>query len=109
MIVYGYVRAVGVAFMGLTLAICFVLGAVSALRMPILVFTLVVMVVMAAYAIFSVVAGMPFLLALGLSMALASVLEAGYIFTHGVLYLLYVRRANEIRAHRKIESKYTTD
>ena len=109
MIMYAYVQGVGVAFMGLTLAICFILGAVSALRMPILVFTLVVMVVMGAYTIFSVVAGTSFFLALGLSVALASVLEAGYIFTHGVLYLVYVRRANETRAHRKIESKYTTD
>ncbi|RDJ03288.1 hypothetical protein [Rhizobium grahamii] len=95
--------------MGLTLAICFVLGAVSALRMPILVFTLVVMVVMAAYAIFSVVAGMSSIMAFGWSMALASMLEAGYIFTHTVLYLVYVRRADETRAPRKIQSKYTAD
>ncbi len=95
--------------MGWALAICFVIGAISALRLPVLIFTLIVLVVMAAYAVFSFSTGSAVLPAVGWSIAFAAALEAGYLFTHGALYFLYVRRASDRRSAQKIQSKYTAD
>ncbi|WP_245306906.1 MULTISPECIES: hypothetical protein [unclassified Rhizobium] len=77
--------------------------------MPILVFTLIVVFVMLGYAIVGLATGSGVLAALGWGLALATLLEAGYLFTHGILYCLYTRRASGTRSSQKIQSKYTTD
>ncbi|SEI00597.1 hypothetical protein SAMN05216228_101560 [Rhizobium tibeticum] len=95
--------------MAWALLVSFVIGAVCALRMPILVFTLVVIAVMIACGVASYATGSSFLHAIGWGLIFAAVLEAGYVFTHGVLFFLYARRANNERTSRKVHSKYSAD
>jgi len=95
--------------MGWAFAICFVIGAICALRLPILIFTLIVVFVMLGYAIVGVTTGSGILAAIAWAMALATLLEAGYLFTHAILYCVYTRRASGARSSRKIQSKYTAD
>ncbi|MDP9811581.1 putative membrane protein [Rhizobium tibeticum] len=95
--------------MAWALLVSFVIGAICALRMPILVFTLVVVAVILTCAIASYSTGSTFLHSIGWGLLFAAVLEAGYLFTHGVLYFLYARRGHNGRTSRKVQSKYSAD
>jgi hypothetical protein len=92
-------------------AVSFLIGVVCALRMPVLVFTIAVLIVMIAYAIASYSIGSTLLQSVAWSVAFAVVLEAGYLFGHGILYCLYSRRTagGRRRVWQKIQSKYSAD
>ncbi|MBB3399616.1 MULTISPECIES: hypothetical protein [unclassified Rhizobium] len=97
--------------MGWALVISFLIGAVCALRVPVLIFTLIVLVVMIAYAGASYFAGSPVLNAFAWGFVFAVVLEAGYVFAHVVLHAFYARRASdtEKRAPQQAQPKYPAD
>ena len=95
--------------MAWALLILFAIGAACALRVPILIVTLIVVVVTIAYAIVSYSSGSTFLYAIGWGLIFAGALETGYLFTHGVLHFLYVRRAGSERRSREVQSRYSAD
>lgn len=95
--------------MGWALAVCFIIGVISAARLPVLIFTLIVFFVLAGYAIASISTGTTFIAAVGWGTAIATVLEAGYVCAHAALYFIVVRRADGRRTSRKIQTKYTVD
>ncbi|MDM9625165.1 hypothetical protein QTL95_04595 [Rhizobium sp. S152] len=97
--------------MGWALVISFLIGAVSALRVPVLIFTLIVLVVLIVYTGIGYTTGSPILNAIAWGFVFAFVLEAGYVFTHVLLHSLYTRRAsdNENRAPQQAQSKYPVD
>lgn len=73
------------------LIISFAVGVLCALRVPILHFTIIVLIVMFGYAIASVGSGSSALGIIGWSFILAAALEAGYIFPHVLFYIVYVK------------------
>ncbi|ANL31784.1 hypothetical protein AMC90_PD00759 (plasmid) [Rhizobium phaseoli] len=79
--------------------------------MPVLIFTMVVLVVMIVYASISYSTGVPLANAIAWGFVFAAVLEAGNIFTHILLYAFYTRRANEAhkRTPREMQSKFPAD
>lgn len=97
--------------MGWALAVSFIIGAVCGLRMPVLIFTLVVLGVMIVYASISYSAGVPLARAIAWGFVFAAVLEAGNIFTHLLLYVFYTRRADGARKRtpQEMQSKYPAD
>jgi hypothetical protein len=86
-------------------------GVACALRMPVLIFTLIVLIVMIAYAIASYSIGSSLLQSVAWGLAFAVLLEAGYLSGHGILYCLYSRRTagRRRRLWRKIHSRYPAD
>lgn len=98
--------------MGWAIAVSFLTGVVCALRMPILIFTLIVLIVMIACAIASYSVGSSLLQSIAWALAFAGVLEAGYLSGHGILHCLYSRRRTAVgrrRLWRKIHSRYPAD
>ncbi len=95
--------------MGWAIAVCFVIGAVCALRLPVLIFALIVAVVIAAYFFIGITAGWELVPTLAWSAVIGVALEAGYLLTHGAFYVLYVRSAKKNRAHQQIQSKYNSE
>ncbi|MDI7862986.1 hypothetical protein MRS76_13565 [Rhizobiaceae bacterium n13] len=93
------------------LAVSFVIGAICAVRMPVLIFTLIVVAVMFVYAGASYSSGTSVVHAIAWGVALAAVLQAGYVFTHVLLYFFYTRRSADAhkRAPQDIRSKYSAD
>jgi hypothetical protein len=93
------------------LAVSFVVGAICAVRLPVLIFTLIVVFVMIAFAAASMTMGNSVLATALWSLAYAAMLEAGYIFVHGLFYLFYVKRAarGSKRPSSEIRSKYSSD
>lgn len=83
--------------MAWTLTVSFLVGAILAVRMPVLIFTLIVLGVMVAYALTSVSTGTSVLISVACAFLFAAVLEAGYLCSHGLFYLLYVRQGGEER------------
>lgn len=73
------------------LIISFAVGVLCALRVPILHFTIIVLIVMVGYAIANIGSGNSVLAVIGWSFILAAVLEAGYIFPHVLFYVVYVK------------------
>ncbi|GAC1045786.1 hypothetical protein [Rhizobium sp. No.120] len=73
------------------LIVSFVVGALCALRVPILLFTIIVLVVMVGYALSNIGSDSSALDIAAWSFILAAVLEAGYIFPHLLLYIIYVK------------------
>ncbi|MBB3569114.1 hypothetical protein [Rhizobium sp. BK491] len=73
------------------LIVSFVVGALCALRVPILLFTIIVLIVMVGYALSNIGSGSSALDILAWSFILAAVLEAGYIFPRVLLYVIYVK------------------
>lgn len=73
------------------LIVSFVVGALCALRVPILLFTIIVLIVMVGYALSNIGSGSSALDILVWSFILAAVLEAGYIFPRMLLYVIYVK------------------
>ncbi|CCM78313.1 hypothetical protein [Rhizobium mesoamericanum] len=70
--------------MGWALVVSFLIGAICALRMPVLIFTLIVVAVLIAYTGVSLSTGSPFTHAIGWGFIFVSVLEAGYVVIHVV-------------------------
>ncbi|KGE01594.1 hypothetical protein [Rhizobium sp. YS-1r] len=97
--------------MGWTFAVCVLIGAVCALRMPILVFAIVAFIVMAVYAAMSYAAGSTAWQAIGWGFLFAALLEAGYVVSYWLLYFFYSRRTAGKRetASRKVQSRYSAD
>jgi uncharacterized protein (DUF2062 family) len=97
--------------MGWAIAVSFAIGVICAMRMPVLIFTFVVLVVIIAYAIASCTIGSPFAQSLAWGLAFAAVLEAGYLSGHGILFSLYSRRTERGRRRlwQKLHSKYSAD
>ncbi|MBW9118009.1 hypothetical protein JNB88_30805 [Rhizobium cauense] len=97
--------------MGWALVISFLIGAICGLRVPVLIFTLIVLVVMVAYAVVSYSTGSTVVQAIAWGFVLAAVLEAGYVFTHVLLHAFYTRRASDTEkpAARQSQSKYPAD
>lgn len=93
------------------IAVSFLIGVICALRMPVLIFTLTVLIVMIAYAIASYSIGSSLLQSVAWSLAFAVVLEAGYLSGHGILYCLYSQRTEggRRRLWQKVHSKYSAD
>ncbi|OWV96903.1 hypothetical protein [Rhizobium sp. R693] len=91
------------------LLILFTIGAACAPRVPILIVTLIVVVVMIAYAIVSYSNGSPFLHTIGWGLIFAGALQAGHLFMHGVLHFLYVRRAGRGHTSGEVRSRYSAD
>lgn len=73
------------------LIVSFVVGALCALRVPILLFTIIVLIVMVGYALSNIGSGSSALDIIAWSFILAAVLEAGYIFPRMLLYVIYVK------------------
>ncbi|MGV1760061.1 hypothetical protein [Rhizobium sp. P44RR-XXIV] len=73
------------------LIISFAVGVLCALRVPILHFTIIVLIVMVGYSLANIGSANSTLDNIGWSFVLAAVLEAGYIFPHVLLYLVYVK------------------
>lgn len=73
------------------LIISFAVGVLCALRVPILHFTIIVLIVMVGYALANIGSGNSAINIIGWSFILAAVLEAGYIFPHVIFYVVYVK------------------
>ncbi|MBD9449520.1 MULTISPECIES: hypothetical protein [unclassified Rhizobium] len=97
--------------MGWALLVSFLIGAICALRVPVLIFALIVLVVMIAYAGVSYTNGSPLMHAIAWGFVFAVVLEAGYVFAHLLLHSFYTRRASdtEKRTPQQAQSKYHAD
>lgn len=93
------------------LVISFILGAVCALRLPILIFTLVTLVVIFLFAASAIGMGYTVATAAMWAILLTVAIEAGYVAMHGVFYLLYVRKREFDRKRTPLEvnSKYSAD
>lgn len=96
--------------MPLAIALAFLVGAVCAVRLPVLIFTLVVALVVFVFGIINYGIGNPLVSSALWALAYAAALEAGYVFAHCLFYLLYVRRSirHEKQAPNEIRSKYTS-
>ncbi|KQV70495.1 hypothetical protein ASC90_09460 [Rhizobium sp. Root1220] len=97
--------------MGWEFVVAFLVGAACALRMPVLVFTIVVLIVLIAYAAASYTTGSSALSSMIWAFIFAAVLEAGYLVSHGILYLVYVKGAGRERKRSSadVSSKYSAD
>ena len=97
--------------MGWALATCLLIGAVCALRVPILVFALIAFTVMLIYAVVSYSGGSTALQAVGWGFVFAAVLQTGYVLSYWLIYLLYSRRAakDRVAPSGKMHSKYSRD
>lgn len=73
------------------LVLSFAVGALCALRVPILHFTIIVVAIMVGYAVMNIGTSSSVTEILAWSMLLAIVLEAGYVFPHLLFYLVYVK------------------
>ncbi|HEY0122522.1 MAG TPA: hypothetical protein VGC14_12320 [Rhizobium sp.] len=73
------------------LVLSFVVGALCALRVPILHFTIVVLAIMVGYAVMNIGTGSSVTEICAWSALLAVVLEAGYLFPHLLFYVVYVK------------------
>lgn len=78
----------------------FVIGAICAVRLPILPFTLVVVVGIACYAFTLIGSGNPATTITLWCLFYAASLQAGYFFTHFLLYLIYVKIGGRDRKRR---------
>jgi hypothetical protein len=73
------------------LVLSFVVGALCALRVPILHFTIVVLAIMVGYAAINIGTGSSVTQIFVWTALLAIVLEAGYVFPHLLFYVVYVK------------------
>jgi len=91
------------------LALSFLVGAVCAVRLPVLLFTVIVVIVVVAFASF-ISAGSTVERVVW-AFTHAGALEAGYLFVHCLFYLVYVRRAARVgkRPAAEMTSKYSPD
>ena len=93
------------------LPICFAIGALCALKIPVLHFAIVVMAVMAVYTIACVLSGGPVVASLLWMVLFAVSLEAGYVFDHLIAYLTATRvTKQEVKTSAsKLRSRYSPD
>ncbi len=94
------------------LIVSFVVGAVCAVRLPILIFTLVVFLVATVFAAINIHAGISVASTAIWTIAYAASLEIGYVLAHALLYFLYIKRSE--RASRQqspldLPSKYSSE
>lgn len=94
------------------LIVSFVVGAVCAVRLPVLIFTLMVSLVAIVFAAISLHAGTSLASTAIWTLVYAAALEIGYVLAHGLLYFLYIKRSE--RASRQqppldLPSKYSSD
>lgn len=73
------------------LVLSFVVGALCALRVPILHFTIIVLAIMVGYAAINIGTGSSVTQIFVWTALLAIVLEAGYVFPHLLFYVVYVK------------------
>lgn len=94
--------------MAWTVAVSFAVGALCGLRVPVLIFALLVLLVMSVFVIASIGSGHPALTTAMWVFIYGAVLEAGYVLVHGLLYLFYVkgRAKNKEPSNLKIRSKF---
>ncbi|MBP2561343.1 membrane protein implicated in regulation of membrane protease activity [Neorhizobium galegae] len=85
------------------LVIAFIIGLLCAVRLPILIFTLVVLVVIVVLTVTAIVLGNSLFEALTWAFLVAAALEAGCVAMNGIFYLLYVRRHVNERKQSPLE------
>jgi vacuolar-type H+-ATPase subunit I/STV1 len=73
------------------LVLSFAVGALCALRVPILHFTIIVLAIVVGYAVMNIGTGSSAIDILSWAALLAVILEAGYIFPHLLFYVVYVK------------------
>jgi hypothetical protein len=97
--------------MHLAIAVAFLIGAVCAVRLPVLIFTLIVALVMVVFGAISYSSGYSLGSAALFAVIYAAALEGGYVLAHFVFYLVYVRRASrgDKRRSGKVTSKYSSE
>ena len=78
--------------MAWALVISFIIGALCAIRLPILIFTLIVALVVVVFSLTGAALGYSFSTIANWSVLLASALEAGCMATHAFFYVAFVRR-----------------
>ncbi len=88
------------------IAVAFLVGAVSAVRLPVLIFTLIVALVVAVFAVTSYGLGASIVSSALWGLAYAAALEAGYVFAHCLFYMVYVRRSS--REDKQTPAKMTS-
>jgi hypothetical protein len=93
------------------IAVSFVVGAVCAVRLPVLLFTIVVALVVVVFAVTSHSIGNSVGSSALWALAYAAALEAGYVFSHCLFYLAYVRRSSQASKadSSEMRSKYSAD
>jgi hypothetical protein len=91
------------------LVIAFIIGLLCAVRLPILIFTLVVLVIIIVLAATAIVLGNSVFEALIWAFLVAAALEAGCVAMNGIFYMLYVRKHVNERKHTQlgVDSKYS--
>jgi hypothetical protein len=93
------------------LVISFIIGAFCAVRLSILIFTLIVLLVILLFAVSAIGIGYTTATTAIWAILLTAALEAGYVAMHGVFYLLYVRK-REFEGKQpplEVNSKYSAD
>ncbi|QND45352.1 hypothetical protein HB780_06270 (plasmid) [Rhizobium lusitanum] len=73
------------------LVLSFAVGALCALRVPILHFTIIVLAIVVGYAVMNIGTGSSAIEIISWAALLAVILEAGYIFPHLLFYVVYVK------------------
>ena len=91
--------------MNWALVICFIFGASVAVWFPVLIFSLGVFILTVGFGVIHFWNGGFLLPTIVWAIAIAAVLEAGYIFTHITLYFFYVRRPRSVRFVKKTRSR----
>ncbi|MBO9196849.1 hypothetical protein J5277_22315 [Rhizobium sp. 16-449-1b] len=97
--------------MPLAIVIAFIVGAVCAVRLPVLIFTLIVALVVVVFAVTSHGLGDSIGSSVLWGLAYAAALEAGYVFAHCLFYMVYVRRSSreDKQPSAKITSRYPSE
>ncbi|EJK86703.1 hypothetical protein MOV66_06210 [Agrobacterium sp. SHOUNA12C] len=73
------------------LVLSFAVGALCALRVPILHFTILVLAIMVGYAVMNIGTASSAIEVFSWTALLAVILEAGYVFPHLLFYVVYVK------------------
>ncbi len=96
--------------MGWAVPACVVIGAISAVRIPLLVFTVGVFVAIALVAVFGLGSGRSTTDIALMAASMATLLEGGYLAGHAILHLIYGReRPRRRQPVEKIQSKFRAD
>jgi len=87
------------------LFLSFAVGVLCALRVPILHFTIIVVLIIAGYVMANIGSGRSAAELASWSAILAVVLEAGYLFPHLLFYLVYVKLLGRDRSRLPAQTK----
>ncbi|WP_028747161.1 hypothetical protein [Rhizobium mesoamericanum] len=93
------------------IAVSFLVGAICAVRLPVLLFTLIVALIVVVFAVIGHGLGNSFATVAVWAIIYAAALEAGYLFVHWLFYLFYVKRTAQKtkQASPEIRSKYSAE